>query len=369
MEFLDRIKLLSEKAINQRELLHTEEASKNALIMPFIMALGYDVFDPAEVVPEYVADVGMKKGEKVDYVLMTNGTPQIIMECKKADCPLQPNDKAQLHRYFGVLPDVRFAILTNGIVYQFYSDIDTENIMDNDPFLEVDLSQLHESSVEQLKRFSKKGFNPENAIGTATNLKYMTQIKKVLESQYKDPSPEFVRLCIQNLHSGPKTQVVISKFTSIVRLAFNQLVNDEVGRRLKLVFEGEDEPEENSAVPVEDDSEPVPEQSILDGRSKVVTTEEEIAAFDLVKDLVAEDILGERVTMRDQITYCGILLDNNNRRPICRLHFNQEQKQISLFSKSDQGRRKETKVDIESVEEIANHKDALLVACAMYERG
>lgn len=368
MEFIDRIKLLSEKAINQRELLQTEEASKNALIMPFIMALGYDVFDPAEVVPEYVADVGMKKGEKVDYVLMTNGAPQIIIECKKADCPLQPNDKAQLHRYFGVLRDVRFGILTNGIVYQFYSDIDTENIMDNDPFLEVDLSQLHESSVEQLKRFSKKGFNPENAIGTATNLKYMTQIKKVLESQYKDPSPEFVRLCIQGLHSGPKTQLVINKFTSIVRLAFNQLVNDEVGRRLKLVFEGENDREEETP-PAENNDEPIPEQSIVDQKDKVITTEEEIAAFDLVRDLVAEDIVGDRVTIRDQLSYCGILLDNNNRKPICRLHFNQEQKKISLFSKGENGERKESIVNIGSVEEITNHKNALLAACAIYEKG
>ena len=138
MEFLDNIKKLGKKVVAQKELLQTEEATKNALVMPFIVALGYDVFDPEEVVPEYVADVGMKKGEKVDYVLIANGEPQMIIECKKANCVLQPEDKAQLHRYFGVLADVRFGILTNGIVYRFYSDIDNDNIMDDDPFLEID---------------------------------------------------------------------------------------------------------------------------------------------------------------------------------------------------------------------------------------
>ena len=372
MEFVEKIKQLGEKATAQKELLHTEEATKNALIMPFIVALGYDVFDPAEVVPEYVADVGMKKGEKVDYVLMANGIPQIIVECKKADCPLQAGDKAQLHRYFGVLPDVRFGILTNGVVYQFYSDIDTENIMDGDPFLELDLSQVQESSIESLRRFSKGRFNPENAIGTATNLKYMTQIKKVLESEYKDPSPEFVRLCIQNVHAGPKTQAVVSKFTGIVKLAFNQLVNDEVSHRLKLVFEGEKDRDENGAESEEAKAkvEHEPPLEFAMGRpSRVVTTEEEVAAVDLIKDLVAEDIVGERVAMRDQISYCGVLLDDNNRKPICRLHFNQEQKSITLFSKDDDGGRKENRVEIGSIEEIATHKDALLAACAMYEKG
>ena len=389
MEFLDNIKKLGKKVVAQKELLQTEEATKNALVMPFIVALGYDVFDPEEVVPEYVADVGMKKGEKVDYVLIANGEPQMIIECKKANSVLQPEDKAQLHRYFGVLADVRFGILTNGIVYRFYSDIDNNNIMDDDPFLEIDLSQIQESlafarAVESLERFSKSRFSPEKAIGTATNLKYLTQIKKVLENQYKAPSAEFVRVCMQSLYSGPKTQTVIRQFTEIVRQAFNELVNDEVNRRLKLVFEAEKGPDEKPGEaekgpdekpgeaekgPDEKpgEAEKGPDEK-PDQPNRIVTTEEEIAAVDLIKDLVSEKVNPERVVMRDQISYCGVLLDNNNRKVICRLFLSQEKKHISLFSKDENGEgRKETKQSLENIQDITAHKEALLAACAMYE--
>ena len=390
MEFLDHIKKLGKKVVAQKELLQTEEATKNALVMPFIVALGYDVFDPEEVVPEYVADVGMKKGEKVDYVLIANGEPQMIIECKKANCVLQPEDKAQLHRYFGVLADVRFGILTNGIVYRFYSDIDNNNIMDDDPFLEIDLSQIQESlafarAVESLERFSKARFSPEKAIGTATNLKYLTQIKKVLENQYKAPSAEFVRVCMQSLYSGPKTQTVIRQFTEIVRQAFNELVNDEVNRRLKLVFEAEKGPDEKpDEKPGEAEKGPDEKPDEKSGEAekgpdekpdekpdqpnRIVTTEEEIAAVDLIKDLISEKVNPERVFMRDQISYCGVLLDNNNRKVICRLFLSQEKKHISLFSKDENGEgRKETKQPLENIQDITAHKEALWAACAMYE--
>lgn len=172
MDFSESIKLLGEKGVAQREFLETEEATKNALVMPFIMALGYDVFDPSEVIPEFTADVGMKKNEKVDYALMANGRPQVLIECKKVDAVLE-NDKDQLHRYFGVLAGVHFGVLTNGIVYRFYSDIETENIMDAHPFLEIDLSNIQDVSIGHLRPFCKKRFSPDSAIQVATNLKYM----------------------------------------------------------------------------------------------------------------------------------------------------------------------------------------------------
>ena len=156
---------------------------------------------------------------------------------------------------------------------------------------------------------------------------------------------------MQSLHSGPKTQTVIRQFTEIVRQAFNELVNDEVNRRLKLVFEAEKGPDEK-----------------LSEADRIVTTEEEIAAVDLIKDLVSEKVNPERVVMRDQISYCGVLLDNNNRKVICRLFLSQEKKHISLFSKDENGEgRKETKQSLENIQDITAHKEALLAACAMYE--
>lgn len=364
MEFLERIKQLGEKAQVQKELLQTEEASKNALVMPFIMAMGYDVFNPHEVVPEYVADIGTKRNEKVDYVLMAQGVPRIIIECKKANSSLADESKNQLKRYFSVLSDVQFAILTNGILYQFYSDIDADNIMDEDPFLEINLLQVQESAVESLKNFSKNHFSPSNALDTATRLKYRIQIKSELAAEYKKPSADFVRLCIKNLHDGPKTQNVLDKFTPIVRDAFHQLINDEVSDRLKLIFEGKDQEQTEDAVEGEA-LEESPSADQASKESRIITTEEELEAFDLIRELLSEQIEPQRIAMRDRISYCGILLDDNNRKSICRLYLDQNQKVIGIWDIIDD-QKVEVKHPIDSVENIREHKEALLAACALY---
>ena len=103
MEFAERLAALALKVKNQREAIQTEEATKNAFIMPFISTiLGYDVFNPLEVVPEFTADVGVKKGEKIDYAIMRDGEVQILIECKKSTEPLKIEHASQLFRYFAV---------------------------------------------------------------------------------------------------------------------------------------------------------------------------------------------------------------------------------------------------------------------------
>lgn len=136
MEFIEKINQLKERAITLRDNLQTEEATKNALVMPFLNALGYDVFNPLEVVPEYIADSRLKKDEKVDYAIMKDGAPIILLECKKVD-----NDKLDVKKHAGQLfkyftaSKAKFIILTNGIVYKFFSDIEEQNILDKEPFL------------------------------------------------------------------------------------------------------------------------------------------------------------------------------------------------------------------------------------------
>ena len=124
---------------------------QNALIMPFISALGYNVFDPTEVVPEFTADVGTKKGEKVDYVIMREGKPDpILIEAKAATCNLDDAHCSQLYRYFSVT-DARFGVLTNGIHYRFFSDLEAPNKLDVRPFLEVDMRSLTDNVVDELE--------------------------------------------------------------------------------------------------------------------------------------------------------------------------------------------------------------------------
>ena len=133
MDLIDTLTALSNRIPKVLKTIQTEEATKNALIMPFIQALGYNVFDPFEVAPEYTADVGTKKNEKVDYVIMREDRPCILIECKSSSTNLNINHASQLFRYFGVT-EARFAILTNGIDYKFFTDIEAPNKMDERPF-------------------------------------------------------------------------------------------------------------------------------------------------------------------------------------------------------------------------------------------
>lgn len=171
MDIIDRIRELAARIPKQREIIQTEEATKNAFIMPFISLLGYDVFNPTEVTPEFNADIGVKKGEKVDYAILKEGKPTILFECKHHSVDLKKTHASQLYRYFSVT-DARFGVLTNGVVYCFFTDLDAPNKMDERPFFEFNLLDFKDSSVDELKKFSKATFNISTILTTANELKY-----------------------------------------------------------------------------------------------------------------------------------------------------------------------------------------------------
>jgi len=154
MELLDKLNSMAAKIRQQGAAIQTEEATKNAFVMPFIHSvLGYDVFDPTEVIPEYVCDVGTKKGEKIDYAILKGGDVQILVECKKIGEALNLNHAGQLFRYFHVT-NARIAILTNGQVYKFFTDLDAPNKMDEKPFLELDLLDIDAHVVPELVKLT-----------------------------------------------------------------------------------------------------------------------------------------------------------------------------------------------------------------------
>ena len=172
MDFIDQIKAFSSQISKQLEHLETEEATKNALVMPFINILGYNVFNPAEVVPEFTCDFLEKKGKKVDYAIMKDGKPIILFECKSATDTLKNEDAAQLYGYFSVT-EVRVGVLTNGLIYRFYSDLEDANKMDGKPFLELDMLNIKEPLVEELKRFRKESFEIKEIVSAASELKFL----------------------------------------------------------------------------------------------------------------------------------------------------------------------------------------------------
>lgn len=327
MGFIEKLMLLADKIKQQGNAIQTEEATKTAFIMPFIHSvLGYDVFNPEEVTPEYVCDVGTKKGEKIDYAILRDGEVQILFECKKMSEPLNLNHAGQLFRYFHVT-SARIAVLTNGQVYQFYTDLDAPNRMDEKPFLVLDLCDIDDYVVPELVKITKTDFDVDSVVSAAGELKYVSQIKRVIATQFSTPEDEFVKFIASRVYDGIVTQKVREQFAGLTRKAASQYLNDRINERLKSAMSS------GVVVPeTAEDREPPVEETVVDPDS-VVTTEEELEGFHIVKAIIRSVVDVKRITMRDTKSYCGILLDDNNRKPVCRLHFNRAQKYIGVFDK------------------------------------
>lgn len=330
--------------------------------MPFISLLGYDVFDPSEVVPEYTADVGIKKGEKVDYAILQDGQPVILFECKKCDENLEDGTHvSQLIRYFAAT-EVRIGVLTNGIVYRFFSDLEKTNQMDSIPFLEFNLLDMQESLLGELKKLTKPGFNLDEMLSTASDLKYTREIKLFLDEQVTEPSQDFVRFLASQVYPGIKTQNVLNQFVPITKRAFLQFINDHISKRLKSALSEEDAtPIMIGSAEEAAGSDAASTMSQRDGR--IETPEEELEGFHIIKALLREVVEPQRIVHRDTINYMGILLYDTNRRPICRLHFNRRQKYIGLFDDE----KTEVRHPIDTLEDIYQYADQLKATVAYYD--
>ncbi|MHC5351831.1 type I restriction endonuclease [Metapseudomonas furukawaii] len=360
MEFIERLNALSAKVRQQGGAIQTEEATKTALVMPFINSvLGYDVFDPSEVTPEYVCDIGTKKGEKIDYAILKNGEIQILIECKKIGEPLHINHASQLFRYFHVT-SARISILTNGQVYKFFTDLDAPNKMDEKPFLELDLLDVDEHVLPELQKLTKAAFDVDSIINAAGELKYVSQIKREMAAQFNQPDDDFVKFFAARVYDGIITQKVREQFATLTRKAAVQFLGDQVNDRLKSAMSGAIQPA-YAAAPAEPAvaSEPANEPD----EDRVQTTLDELEGFHIVKAIVRAVVDAKRIVHRDTQSYFGVLLDDNNRKPICRLHFNRSQKYIGLFDHE----KNETRHPIASLDDIYSFAEQLKGTIAYYE--
>jgi hypothetical protein len=364
MEFAERLASLALKVKNQREAIQTEEATKNAFIMPFISTiLGYDVFNPLEVVPEFTADVGVKKGEKIDYAIMRDGEVQILIECKKSTEPLKIEHASQLFRYFAVT-NARIAVLTNGELYHFYTDLDAPNRMDAKPFLVLDLSDIDETLLPELSKLTKDVFDLDSIINAAEELKYVGALKRAIAEQFRDPSDEWVKFFTTKVYESSFTQRVREQFTPLVAKASKQYLNEQVNDRLKTALGSSfpAAPVTTAAAEEAVSSEPVAEAD-LDRDTEIETTLEELEGYQIVKAIACSEVKPQRVVHRDAKSYFAVLLDDNNRKPIARLHFNgKKQKYLGVFDEE----KNETRHAIESLDEIYQYAGAIRASVSSY---
>lgn len=351
MGFNEELAQLTERIASVKPNIMTEEATKMSMIVPFFQLLGYDVFNPTEFCPEYTADVGIKKGEKVDYAIIINGEPSILIECKSCTETLDKH-ASQLFRYFGTT-SAKFGILTNGIIYKFYTDLDESNKMDLAPFLEIDLENIKESLIPSLMKFSKSEFDKDSIFSTASDLKYTNLIKELLKAELENPSDEMVKLILSSVYDGQKNQKVIDKFKPLVKKTLNSFINEMLNQKISSALNAENEKEAT-----ETPAEPI----IQEETNKIVTTTEEIQAFFIVRGLLAGVVNVEDIVYRDTESYLGILYKDNNRKPICRLNLDGKRMQILIPDENKNFER----IYLESLNDIYNCKEKLTTVVKRY---
>ena len=222
MTLIEDVRALANRIPTLKDRLSNEEATKTALVLPFFRALGYDFTNPDDVEPEFDASWADTKGWKADYALMSGGEAVVIVECKPVSNNLE-RVTPQLGRYFP-LTDARVGLLTNGIVYRFYTDQDKPNAMDENPFWVLNLESLSSRDFEQLERFSK-GSDLAQAVEAASELTHINQIKGRLVSQLETPDDGFVDLFGRELHTGGNyMQAVRDRFKPLVQTAFQEFI-------------------------------------------------------------------------------------------------------------------------------------------------
>lgn len=355
MDFKDEIKQFGDRVEKLKAQITTEEATKNAFIMPFIKALGYDVFNPLEVVPEYVADIGIKKGEKVDYAILRDGQPTILVECKHWGENLNVHN-SQLFRYFHTTK-AKFGLLSNGIIYRFYTDLVEKNKMDEKPFLEFNVTDIKDNQIEELKKFHKSYFDVDNIVNTASELKYMNELKTFINMEFQNPTDGFVRHFAKQAYPGMLTAKLMEQFTALTKKSIQQYINDLITERLKSALKKENE----------DDKKTTEQEAALAtetaNESKVETTAEELEGFMIVKTILRQKISSKRIAFRDAQSYFAILLDDNNRKTICRLYLNGSKKYFVFIDEQ----KKEVKNEITTLDDIFNFADLLHKIVATYD--
>jgi hypothetical protein len=387
LDFKDQLQNLGEKIkqlqANGNNLL-TEEATKTAIIMPFIGILCYDTSNPTEVVPEFTADVGLKKGERVDFAIFTGEKdslsnkpiPTILLECKKFGTDLDDpkTDKivmSQLIRYFQSTPanvdglSTRVGIFTNGRIYHFFSDFDAPNQMDSEPFMKIDLFDLQDVYVAELKKLRKDFFGKEkeNFFKNAKDLKYSGKMKKILSDLLSDQtdssspdnkqSDDFVRFFANQVYSGKKiTKAVLERFRPITKNAFHQFIKETTLKKV-------DEATDQKALPTSRQTVNPSQNLSIQLKNELQPTQEEIESSYIIRAILSKKVDPNRIVLRKSKTYCSVLLDDNNRKTVCRLYFDHVPKQIGIMQKESVS-EKEERFPLENLNSIFEYSEKLL---------
>lgn len=340
--FFEQLQRFSEQVRRRQPHIRGEESTKQALIVPFLSLLGYDVHDPTELQPEYIADFAKKRpggpSEKVDYAIRRDNVPVIFIECKAVDCDPGMHS-GQLARYFNATPSVPIAIITNGIRYMFFTDLEEKNILSERPFFQFNIFEFTTNDAEVLESFGRARFDPATIRERVDEIIYAYKINAYIGEVLRNPSDSFTRFVLSelNMFSGGKklTAKLVEKFIPTIRRAVHSTLLDMATRSIR---EQTEAPVVAAVAPapVAPAPAPVPEAAVVSApaaktaNAAIVTTPEELEAFEIVRQMCADSPLsaGAPVQYRDTVGYFAINA-GSVRKSFARLYFGGRRKSIT----------------------------------------
>ncbi len=323
--------------------IQTEEATKMSLILPFIQELGYNVFDINEVIPEYTADIGKRKGEKVDYAIKINDKINFIIEAKCVNEKLDKHPK-QLARYFANT-DTKIGILTNGLIYRFFTDVEKDNIMDEEFFYEFNIQDYNEKDIEQLKAFTKDKFDEKKLYGKAEELRIKDSIAEYIISEFEKPSDDFIKLILNSIYEGTKTQNIIQEYRNYIPGVYNKIIDKELVNKMKIIFPDKD-------ISIEE----LEKKEDKESKKIIETTEIELALYNYIQVILKDEEDLEKISWRDNSSYFNILFDNKITKWFVRV-YDKKQLKIGIYNGE-----KEEIYELNSCIEVFEYKSQIIEA-------
>lgn len=237
MSLLPALQSLAGRASAQTAHLATVEATKNALVLPFFQALGYDVFDPSEFIPEPGPELGFTDSVRPDYLVLRDGVPVLLVECRASGEVLGEVAASRVNWCFEAT-EARVAVLTNGLQFAFFTDLVHPGHMDERPILVLDLQNLQDSVVDRLESFTRTAFNLTAIRAGASDIsRCFPRLLAQIEAQMDSPAPELVAFLMERVYAGPVTHLVRERFIGMVREAFQQILKERIRERLLLALE------------------------------------------------------------------------------------------------------------------------------------
>ncbi|QSQ26844.1 type I restriction enzyme HsdR N-terminal domain-containing protein [Pyxidicoccus parkwayensis] len=319
MGLCEDLRQLSEQVRKRQSFIKGEEATKQALILPFLQVLGYDIYDPTETQPEYVADFAKKRGgvmEKVDYALHLKGQPALFIECKAVDAAPEDHD-GQLARYFNATPSVRIAVVTNGVRYRFFTDLQSPNVMDAAPFMEFNILSFSDREVDLLRPFTKDSFDAASIQGHAEEIIFVGKVTALINELLRNPSESFVRFLLAEVElvSGRVTKNVVERFVPIVKKAIQTTLLDMMTKSIQQEIAqpnaqmvGSASVAQPSPSPAEALQKAADTSESSSTGALIETTEVELEIFRIVQRMCAESAMKQAISYKDSASYFGINL-------------------------------------------------------------